>query len=180
MFKKIFGKRPVKVGVFGSAFNPPTLGHKSVIERASSEFDEVWIIPNSAHAFGKVMLPLPMRVEMCRAFVDDLNIPNVRLVDCEEQVSDSIVYTIDLLDFLQAKHPDHKFVFLCGADNVGSFKDFYRYDEITERHDMKGYSVEEDIRSTKVRNSINDKTTDWLNMVSQGVKKVISDNGYYQ
>ena len=41
MLRKLFGNRPLKVGVFGSAFNPPTLGHKTVIERASKDYDEV-------------------------------------------------------------------------------------------------------------------------------------------
>lgn len=180
MLRKLFGNRPLKVGVFGSAFNPPTLGHKTVIERASKDYDEVWIIPSASHAFGKVMLPLSMRVEMCQAFVNDLNIPNVRLVNCEEQVSDGVVYTIDLLDFLQAKHPDRKFEFLCGADNVELFSSFHKYNEITERHGMKGYSVEKDIRSTKVRNSIEASTPDWMSMVSKGVEKVILANELYQ
>ncbi len=44
-----------KIAIFGSAFNPPSLGHKSVIE-SLSHFDLVLLEPSIAHAWGKNML----------------------------------------------------------------------------------------------------------------------------
>ncbi|MEF1220429.1 nicotinate-nicotinamide nucleotide adenylyltransferase, partial [Photobacterium damselae] len=44
-----------QIAIFGSAFNPPTLGHLSVLERLS-QFDKVLVLPSYAHAWGKVML----------------------------------------------------------------------------------------------------------------------------
>ena len=59
----------MKIAVFGSAFNPPSLGHKSVIERLS-HFDKVLLVPSLSHAWGKEMLPFDTRIDMVLTFID--------------------------------------------------------------------------------------------------------------
>ena len=53
------------LAVFGSAFNPPSLGHRSVLERLS-QFDKVLLLPNYQHAWGKVMLDYDARCDLVR------------------------------------------------------------------------------------------------------------------
>ncbi|MDF4536048.1 nicotinate-nicotinamide nucleotide adenylyltransferase, partial [Vibrio parahaemolyticus] len=49
-----------KIAVFGSAFNPPTLGHKSIID-SLGHFDLILLVPSIAHAWGKTMLDYELR-----------------------------------------------------------------------------------------------------------------------
>ncbi|ELP5899824.1 adenylyltransferase/cytidyltransferase family protein [Vibrio vulnificus] len=172
-----------KIGVFGSAFNPPSKGHMSVISRAAKEFDEIWVIPSANHAFGKDMLPLALRERMVKALIEDIGNSQVKLVSCEPQVSDGVVYTIDLLDFLAENNEGCKFVFLCGEDNIAAFHKFHRAQEILDRHEVQGFNVIDDIRSTYIRNSVSGGTSEWKNMVSPSVQRVVlelidSDNIY--
>ena len=62
-----------KIAIFGSAFNPPSLGHKSVIE-SLSHFDLVLLEPSIAHAWGKNMLDYPTRCKMVDAFIKDMGL----------------------------------------------------------------------------------------------------------
>ncbi|MCY9861195.1 adenylyltransferase/cytidyltransferase family protein [Vibrio coralliirubri] len=169
----------LKIGIFGSAFNPPTKGHGSVITRASQGFDEVWVIPSANHAFGKVMLPLNQRADLVEALIEDLELKNVRLVNCEQDVSDGVVYTIDLLDYLKGQFPDHEFTFLCGQDNIDDLHKFHRHDEILERHAVTGFEVVDDVRSTYVRESIASNTNLWEQMVTPSVEALIKNTIKY-
>lgn len=42
-----------RIAVMGSAFNPPSLGHKDVVEQALTQCDQVWLVPAFRHAWGK-------------------------------------------------------------------------------------------------------------------------------
>ena len=44
-----------RIAVMGSAFNPPSLGHKDVVEQALKQCDQVWLVPAFRHAWGKKM-----------------------------------------------------------------------------------------------------------------------------
>ena len=61
-----------KIAVFGSAFNPPSLGHKSVID-SLSHFDLVLLVPSISHAWGKQMLSYEIRCELIDAFIRHCN-----------------------------------------------------------------------------------------------------------
>ncbi|HIB77351.1 MAG TPA: hypothetical protein EYO58_06995 [Flavobacteriales bacterium] len=41
------------IAVFGSAFNPPHLGHMDVVRQCLSHVDQVLIVPSARHPFGK-------------------------------------------------------------------------------------------------------------------------------
>ena len=62
-----------KTGVFGSAFNPPTQGHRDVLIQAAPHFDNILLVPSVAHAFHKKTLPLAKRVELLEAFCVDIS-----------------------------------------------------------------------------------------------------------
>ncbi|MCV5855789.1 hypothetical protein OFN53_34760, partial [Escherichia coli] len=72
-----------KIAIFGSAFNPPSLGHKSVIE-SLSHFDLVLLEPSIAHAWGKNMLDYPTRCKMVDVFIKDMGLSNVQRSDAEQ------------------------------------------------------------------------------------------------
>lgn len=91
-----------KIAVFGSAFNPPSLGHKSVIE-SLTHFDRVLLLPSIAHAWGKQMLEYSARCELVDAFIEDLQVDNVERSTIEESLysPESSVTTYAVLEALE-------------------------------------------------------------------------------
>lgn len=68
-----------KIGILGSAFNPPTLGHLDVLEQARQQFDLILLVPSAAHAFSKPMLSFHHRVAMCQQLVHSVQLPQCQL-----------------------------------------------------------------------------------------------------
>lgn len=65
-----------KVSVFAGSFDPFTLGHLDIAERASRIFDEVWILL-AVNTSKKYMLPVESRESLVREAVSHL--PNVKV-----------------------------------------------------------------------------------------------------
>ena len=63
-----------RVAVFGGAFNPPHLAHVFAVTYllGREDVDKVWLMPTSAHVFGKDMAPLEDRIEMLQDVVASL------------------------------------------------------------------------------------------------------------
>ncbi len=146
---------PRKVAVFGSAFNPPTLGHKSVVDRLS-HFDEVLLVPSIAHAWGKSLPDFGLRCEWVEAFVKDLGLANVRLSRIEEEIysENEAVTTHALLEKLSNDCPDTEFTFVLGPDNVLSFGKFYKAKEILRRWSILACPETVNVRSTQIRETV--------------------------
>ncbi|NAW51798.1 pantetheine-phosphate adenylyltransferase [Elizabethkingia argentiflava] len=70
----------MKTAVFPGSFDPITLGHYDIIERASALFDKL-IIAIGLNSQKKYMFPLEKRIEFLKNSV--ANLPNVE-VDCFE------------------------------------------------------------------------------------------------
>jgi len=141
--------------VFGSAFNPPSLGHKSVLERLS-HFDQVLLLPSYAHAWGKVMLDYDARCELVEAFIDDLNQPNLLLSRLEEEmaVGDEPITTYAVLTELQKRMPDTELTFVVGPDNFLNFDKFYNSEQILSQWQVLACPETVKIRSTVIRDNI--------------------------
>lgn len=144
----------MKIAVFGSAFNPPSLGHKSVIERLR-HFDKVLLVPSISHAWGKSMLPYDIRLEMIAAFITDLDLDNVELSTLEKKIyiPEQSVTTFALLNSLQEKEPTADITFIIGPDNLMSFTKFYKSDEIVQRWGVMACPETLPVRSTDIRNA---------------------------
>ncbi|MCW8329382.1 nicotinate-nicotinamide nucleotide adenylyltransferase [Photobacterium sp. SDRW27] len=143
------------IAVFGSAFNPPSLGHKSVLERLQ-HFDRVLLLPSFSHAWGKEMLDYDARCELVSAFIDELNLPNLELSRLEQQmaVGSEPITTFAVLTELQAQIPDAEFTFVVGPDNFLNFSKFYKSSEILSQWQVLACPETVKIRSTEIRDNI--------------------------
>jgi nicotinate-nucleotide adenylyltransferase len=141
-----------KIAVFGSAFNPPTLGHKSVID-ALSHFDLVLLVPSISHAWGKKMIDYKLRCNMVDLFIDDIGTANLLLSDIEQdiQVNDEPVTTFDVLSAIQEKYLDADITFVVGPDNILNFHSFHKADTILKNWSVLSCPEKVNIRSTHVR-----------------------------
>ncbi len=144
-----------KIAVFGSAFNPPTLGHKSIIESVS-HFDSILLVPSIAHAWGKNMLDYSVRCELVDAFIEDLNMGNVHRSDVEEHLlrPGQSVTTFDVLNYLQNNEPQSELTFILGPDNLFAFDKFYRAKDILQRFSVLACPERIPVRSTTIRQDI--------------------------
>lgn len=105
-----------KVALFGGAFNPPTLGHKDIVEGVlkSGVVDEVWITPAFISMTGKSMVDFDERVKMCELTFKDVNNAIVSSFEKEYKNQGSL----ELLNALFADNTDIEFYFIIGLDNA--------------------------------------------------------------
>lgn len=110
-------ERPGGVGVLGSAFNPPHLGHLALAQEALWQLglDEVVLMP-TGEAPHKPILDDPgrePRLAMTRlAAADDARFS----VSALEVERDGPSYTYETLELLAQERPDTDLVFVMGAD----------------------------------------------------------------
>ncbi|PIB12918.1 nicotinate-nicotinamide nucleotide adenylyltransferase [Vibrio rotiferianus] len=169
-----------KIAVFGSAFNPPSLGHKSVIE-SLSHFDVVLLEPSIAHAWGKDMLDYPTRCRLVDAFIKDMALSNVQRSDLEQTLyqPEQSVTTFALLTKIQEIYPTADITFVIGPDNFFKFAKFHKAEEITKRWSVMACPEKLKVRSTDIRNAINQgESIDRYTTIS--VKRMLIDEGLYK
>ncbi len=123
----------MNVAFFGGSFDPPHVGHVSVVRWLLSrdDIDRVLVVPCFAHAFAKPSSSFNDRLEMCRlAFGplgDRVDVSNV------ESTIPAPSYTVDTLSALSAAHPDWRLRLVIGSDipaETAKWKDFDRVSEI--------------------------------------------------
>ncbi|UUM33061.1 nicotinate-nicotinamide nucleotide adenylyltransferase [Vibrio japonicus] len=168
-----------KIAVFGSAFNPPTLGHKSVIE-SLSHFDKVLLLPSIAHAWGKDMLDYDERCALVDAFISDLDVDNVERSTIEEKLYQpgESVTTFAVLQALEAQCEDCELTFVMGPDNLINFSKFYRAEEILKRWAVMACPEKVNVRSTDIRNALQIKA-DVSHLTTPKVWRMLVDKQYY-
>lgn len=170
----------LKIAVFGSAFNPPSLGHRSVIE-SLSHFDRVLLEPSIAHAWGKEMLDYPTRCMLVDAFIQDLSVANVQRSNVEQELYQpgESVTTYALLNRIQERHPDADITFVIGPDNFFKFAHFYRAEEILKQWSVIACPEKVAVRSTEIRHAIQEQR-DISHLTTVGVTKLLIEKQLYK
>lgn len=174
-----------RIGVLGSAFNPPTRGHVDVLQQAASQFDRILLVPSARHPFGKQSLPFEARVTMLQLLARDLDVPcDIEICTLEADLAahrTDPVYTFDLLcaleEQLAVQYSDFKLTFIVGPDNADPeiWQNFYRANDITERWPLFTAQQNLNIRSTQVRDLLLQAPDDLDSVLRQLVPEVIAD-----
>lgn len=171
----------MKTALFGSAFNPPTLGHLDAIQYTLEQgYEQVWLVPSWQHAFGKAMLDYHLRLAMLQEFVSDIALENVSIYDVEPNIAQpgKPVYTWDVLNYLQSQYPAHQFGFVIGPDNQANWHKFHKASEIQARWQLVTVPERRAIRSTQVRNALASEAP-ITNLVTPSVREFIKTNQLY-
>jgi len=168
-----------KIAVFGSAFNPPTLGHKSIID-ALGHFDLILLVPSIAHAWGKTMLDYELRNQLVDQFIEDIGSNKVQRSDVEEilYTPENTVTTYAVLTHLQAQYPEDELTFVIGPDNLLNFGKFYKVDEILQRWAVLACPERLSIRSTVIRDSLQNGQS-ITGMTTSGVEQMLYQHLLY-
>ncbi|ENM5747516.1 nicotinate-nicotinamide nucleotide adenylyltransferase [Vibrio mimicus] len=162
-----------KIAVFGSAFNPPTLGHKSIID-SLDHFDLILLVPSISHAWGKTMLDYEQRNRLVDQFIQDIGSRKVQRSDVEEALytPENSVTTYAVLTRLQTLYPEDELTFVIGPDNLLNFAKFYKADEILQRWTVMACPERLPIRSTAIRDSLQNGQP-ITGMTTAGVEQIL-------
>ena len=123
---------PLRVGLFGGAFDPPHRAHRALLQAAQTQLalDVLHVVP-TGQAWHKArdLSPAHHRLAMAKLAFGDL--PAVRVDDCELRRSGPS-YTIDTLHLLQQRYPGALLHLLVGADQAQAFGRWKRAPEILQ------------------------------------------------
>jgi len=193
----------MKIAVLGGSFNPPHLGHVLIIDQVLkyTDIEEIWLTPCYRHTFEKKLAPIPHRVAMTKMLTHH------KIKYCGEEIANKLSGdTIDLMEILQKKYPQHQFSFLLGSDNLDGLKRWGRWEELITNFqfliykrlgynldlskyglDNQGYKltfvdhpklITSDISSTQVRERLKNNSS-IADLVPEKVEKYIKDNHLY-
>lgn len=121
-----------RIGLLGGSFNPAHAGHVHISLEALKRLnlDEIWwlVSPQNPLKQASDLAAYSARLASARGTASH---PRIRVLDVEAR--HGLFYTIDSIRFLQAQHPQHRFVWLMGADNLAGFHRWKSWREIAAR-----------------------------------------------
>jgi nicotinate-nucleotide adenylyltransferase len=189
----------MNIGLFFGSFNPIHVGHLILANSmAQSEaLDQVWFIVSPQNPFKKNLSLLHEfdRYTMVeRAIADN---PRLKVSDVEFSLPRPS-YTVDTLEVLKQKYPEHSFFIIMGEDNLVQFKNWKNYQYLldnytilvyprphTPEHEFKHQPKVKfldapllDISATFIRKAIQEKR-DIKYLVTEPVEDLIKLKKYY-
>jgi nicotinate-nucleotide adenylyltransferase len=185
------------VALFGGSFNPPHVAHQMValFVLETAPVDELWIVPTWKHAFSKQLVAFDHRIAMCELAAAPLG-PRAKVSRIEEEVGRARgepSRTLHTLEALAARHPEHRWRLVVGADILGETDKWYRWDDVIRLAPLivvgrGGYEAPPgsvvsgldmpDVSSTEVRSRIKHGQSA-LPLVPRSVMGYIADHGLY-
>ncbi|MCI4645773.1 MAG: nicotinate-nucleotide adenylyltransferase [Hyphomonadaceae bacterium] len=122
--------RGLRIGLFGGSFNPAHEGHLHVAETALHrlQLDAVWWLVAGGNPLKETHGVFEARLASARRLARG---PNMRVTSLERTLG--VRYTADLLEKLLPRARGARFVWIMGADNLGHFHRWGRWDEIACR-----------------------------------------------
>lgn len=123
----------MKIGIFGGAFNPPTLGHEQLINLISDKFDQIWVMPCYNHINKSYILSDFYRLNMLNLI--EFNTDNIIISDFEirAKMEGKSLY---LMQALKDIYKEHEFYIILGSDNANNIKTFFNYDELLKMNNF--------------------------------------------
>lgn len=121
----------MRIGLFFGSFNPIHVGHLIVANTlaTTTDLEQVWFVVSPQNPFKKTKSLLHEfdRLDMVERAIAD----NSRLKATDvEFAMPKPSYTIDTLDVLSAKFPQHTFRLLMGEDNLEQFANWKQYERV--------------------------------------------------
>ncbi|WP_283685505.1 nicotinate (nicotinamide) nucleotide adenylyltransferase [Dysgonomonas sp. Marseille-Q5470] len=130
----------MKIGIFSGSFNPIHVGHlilaNYIVEY--TDIEEVWLLVSPLNPLKSEddLSDKYVRLEMTKLALEGY--PKIKASDFEFDLPKPS-YTINTLDALKVKYPEHDFTLVIGADNWAIFESWHETDKILENYKLKIY-----------------------------------------
>ena len=109
----------MRIGIFGGPFDPPHLGHLILAERCreAARLDEVWFLPSYVppHKTERGVARFEHRCDMVTLATTGQ--PAFRVEPIEKELPPPS-YTVQTLEELHVRHPEHEFALVIGGDSL--------------------------------------------------------------
>lgn len=124
--------RPLRLGVFGGAFDPPHLAHRLLLEAAIAQLqlDRLQVVP-TGQAWHKTRALSAAAHRMAMAQLAFADLPCVQ-VDGREIARSGASYTVETLRELRREQPGAELFLLIGQDQAVAFTSWYQWRAIAE------------------------------------------------
>ena len=187
-----------KIALFGGAFDPPHLGHKSILEILShlDLFDEIWIIPMDQCDY-KSLTPIQDRLQMLRLLslqIPDQDSRKIRVKFFHNEDRKHFSKSIHLIHYLERQF-EEKFFLVLGSDQFQKIDQWLQFEKILKREEplviiqRKNYTASKDckhihlhcsypISSSKIRSQF--KNHQKVSQISPRILQYIQENKLYQ
>ncbi|MFO0321029.1 MAG: nicotinate (nicotinamide) nucleotide adenylyltransferase [Bacteroidota bacterium] len=190
----------MNVGLFFGSFNPVHIGHMALANYMVefTDINKVWFVisPHNPLKQKNSLLDQYQRLHMVNLAIADSNLFAVSSIEFNlSQPS----YTINTLEHLKEKYPQHQFSLIIGQDNLNSFHKWKNYEEILKQYKLYVYprfgeleselethehvvftsAPKMEISSTFIRNSIFEKKNMSF-FLPEAVWQYIDEMGFYK
>jgi nicotinate-nucleotide adenylyltransferase len=124
--------QPLRLGVYGGAFDPPHVAHHTLAQAAIEQLqlDQLRIFP-TGQAWHKTYQPLPAMHRLAMAQLAFADLAQVQ-IDPRETQRPGATYTIDTLTELQGEQPQAELFLIMGADQFQAFRTWHRWQDIAK------------------------------------------------
>lgn len=122
----------LKIALFGTSADPPTLGHQQILSWLAQAYDQVvvWAADNPFKAHGA---SLDQRTAMLQLLIQDLQISSANVL---LRPSWSSRYTLETLQKAQAAWPGQAFTLVVGSDLISQLPTWYQAAELLAQVDI--------------------------------------------
>lgn len=121
---------PLKTVIFGGSFNPPHVGHVSMIMDilfTRPDVGKILVVPCHQQE-GKDLVLFGRRLQMCRRTFEGLPLTSVTAVEYD---LGGISYTYRLIEHLQKTRPSRNFVLALGEDLRDKVSSWKHWEKVT-------------------------------------------------
>lgn len=118
----------MKIGLLGGSFNPAHTGHRYISIEAIRRLglNQVWWLVTNKNPL-KTSNPMPREGRISKA-KEMADYPYIKVLALDDRTGSS--YTIDVVKYLKRTHPEVKFVWIMGADNLLNFHFWKKWQDI--------------------------------------------------
>lgn len=181
----------MEIALLGGSFNPPHVGHLMAAHfvRATQPVEEVWLMPAYRHPFGKELVSFEHRVAMCERMAADAS--GWLKVSTTEKDVPGDGRTVDTLEHLSARYPEHRFTLILGSDILRDLPKWKAFDRIQELARVlvlyrAGYPAADafgpplaEVSSTEIRNAFQ-RGEEPASLVPRAVLAYAREHGLYR